>query len=127
MSELDLTKPLRIKHSQERFYPCPDLTNDRWLHGLCLGFETGPIGMPKVQKFLPATVHRGELENIPEPLARYIRVKLDIDSCCGASAWFGRLHHSLPPEDNDPVLRGTTLLKLTRTEDGKTHVEVVDG
>ena len=124
MSELDLTKPLRIKHSQERFYPCPDLTNDRWLHGLCLGFETGPIGMPKVQKFLPATVHRGELENIPEPLVRYVRVQLINDHQCETIPWFG-MPHTIRPKD-DAGYKNGALLKLTRTEDGKTKVEVCD-
>ena len=122
MSELDLTKPLRIKHSQERFYPCPDLTNDRWLHGLCLGFETGPIGMPKVQKFLPATVHRGELENIPDPIVRYRALYLCADGNISTIK-------SVSEDFNDSGgLRktGYAIIKLTRTEDGKTQVEVCD-
>ena len=122
MSELDLTKPLRIKHSQERFYPCPDLTNDRWLHGLCLGFETGPIGMPKVQKFLPATVHRGELENIPDPIVRYRALYLFAD---GNISTIKSVSEDF--NDNGGLRKtGHAIIKLTRTEDGKTKVEVCD-
>ena len=126
MTDLDLTKPLRIKHSQERLFLCPDLTNGRWLHGLCLRFETGPVGIPKVKKYLPATVHIGELENIPEPLVRYIRVALSTDPYSGPTAWFGSLYQALVPSEIDTAPSGTALLKLTRTEDGKTHVEVID-
>ena len=124
MTDLDLTKPLRLKDSKRRFYQplvAPKVPMvEVYVRGLV---QAAPDG-----EWLASAVPISYLENVPEPLARYIRVKLDIDSCCGASAWFGSLHHSLPPpEDNDPVLRGTTLLKLTRTEDGKTHVEVIDG
>ena len=124
MTDLDLTKPLRIKHSQERLFLCPDLTNGRWLHGLCLRFETGPVGIPKVKKYLPATVHIGELENIPEPLVRYVRVQLINDHQLETIPWFG-MPHTTPPKDDAAFEKGT-LLKLTRTEDGKTHVEVID-
>ena len=124
MTDLDLTKPLRLKDTKERFYPASGLDTGSFIRGLR---DDSAITGDEKGRFHAHVSFLTELENIPEPLARYIRVKLDIDSCCGASAWFGSLHHSLPPEDNDPVLRGTTLLKLTRTEDGKTHVEVVDG
>ena len=128
MTDLDLTKPLRFIKSKDKFFACltiPVGLANPCSHGL-YGYRLCPDG-----GLVPEHATLAVLENIPESLVRYIRVRLGTDTHDEVAAWFGSLYQSLPRKDNDPDLhpdlRGTALLKLTRTEDGKTHVEVIDG
>lgn len=128
MTDLDLTKPLRLKDTKERFYPCFGLGNGTFFRGLR---DDAPVVENGEGRFHVHGAFSHELENVPEPLVRYIRVQLGTDTHNEVAALFGSLYQSLPRKDNDPDLhpdlRGTALLKLTRDENGKTHVEVIDG
>ena len=121
MTDLDLTKPLRLKDSKRRFYLAPVAPKvpmvEVYVHGLV---QAAPDG-----EWLASAVPISYLENVPEPLVRYVRVQLINDHQLETIPWFG-MPHTTPPKDDAAFEKGT-LLKLTRTEDGKTHVEVIDG
>ena len=124
MTDLDLTKPLRLKDTKERFYPCFGLGNGTFFRGLR---DDAPVVENGEGRFHVHGAFSHELENVPEPLVRYIRVALSTDPYSGPTAWFGSLYQALVPSEIETAPSGTALLKLTRTEDGKTHVEVIDG
>ena len=113
MIDLDLTKPLRIIRTKERFYPAHDF--DVGAGRICGIAELVPGG-----QICASCLSVEELENVPEPsFVRWAVLNLDSE---------GRLTHYVKPytlSDRARQYNGT-LIKLTRSEDGKTRVEVVE-
>ena len=110
MSNVDLSKPLRHKKTKNRYYPTTG-TEDN-------GLIRGVIFDPK-NDWAYRSYYKEELENIPETIVRHIALYICEDG--GVSIWQSDV-------TGEPVYRksGDVLLKLTRTEDGKTQVEVCD-
>lgn len=105
---VDLTKPLRLKVSNTPCYLVLGLI-DEWDR------QAVVIGRHGEYKFVPLDA----LENIPEPVVRYLSVRFLENSVLNFDydARAKEMHKA----------RGDALLKVTRTEDGKTRVEVIDG
>ena len=106
MSDLDLTKPVRRKDTKQRFYVALGAEKQN-------GFLIGIVNHKRDERdeWASAAAYPADLENIPEPIVRQVYVGLDD----GGNFSWGR------------GIDANVLLKLTRTEDGKTHAEVVDG
>ena len=108
---VDLTKPLRFKDSKGRCYPVLGVV-DEWNRQAIV------VGNPWHHYFVPIA----SLENVPEPVHRWAVITLDSE---------GRITHYSKPYPAGLSERARqysgALIKLTRTEDGKTHVEVIDG
>lgn len=112
MTDLDLTKPLRFKEDGKLAYPVIGYPNEPGSILVCTHTAGGPISW---------ICSPDELENVPEPsFVRWAVLTLDSE---------GRLTHYVKPYTLHERARqyNGTLIKLTRTEDGRTHAEVVDG
>ena len=104
---VDLTKPLRFKDSKGRCYPVLGVV-DEWNRQAIV------VGNPWQHYFVPLE----SLENLPEPVVRYLSVRLSENNVLsfGYDTGAKEAHKD----------RGAALLKITRTEDGKTRVEIID-
>lgn len=104
---VDLTKPLRFKDSKGRCYPVLGVV-DEWNRQAIV------VGNPWRHHFVPIA----SLENVPEPVVRYLAVRFLENSVLNFDydARAKEMHKA----------RGDALLKVTRTEDGKTRAEIID-
>ena len=103
---VDLTKPLRFKDSKGRCYPVLGVV-DEWDR------QAVVIGRHGEYKFVPLDA----LENSPEPVSRYLAVRLSAN---------GLMDFEYDDRTSAAHKIGYALLKVTRTEDGKTRVEIID-
>ena len=116
MSDLDLTKPVRVKDTELRIYPVPGTDFDGQGHSILAAYR-GTDTRWNISSFCIDLI-----ENIPDPIVRYRALYLyedgNISTIKSVSEDFN---------DNGGLRKtGYAIIKLTRTEDGKTHVEVVD-
>lgn len=116
MSNLDLTKPVRFEGTRTRFYPV--ITDDFKGPGILGVYVDCGTGCWSV-----TNVRTEDLENVPEPIVRYAALHILADGLTTIA--FGNINGDKPESRNRQD--GDVLLKLTRTEDGVTHAEVVDG
>lgn len=103
---VDLTKPLRLKVSNTPCYLVLGLI-DEWDR------QAVVIGRHGEYKFVPLDA----LENSPEPVSRYLAVRLYAN---------GLMDFEYDDRTSAAHKIGYAVLKLTRTEDGKTRVEIID-
>ena len=103
---VDLTKPLRFKDSKGRCYPVLGVVDERNRQAIV-------VGNPWRHHFVPIA----SLENVPEPVVRYLAVRLSAN---------GLMDFEYDDRTSAAHKIGYALLKVTRTEDGKTRVEIID-
>ena len=117
MSDLpDLTKPLRLKETELRIYPVPGTDFDGQGHSILAAYR-GTDARWNISSFCIDLI-----ENIPDPIVRYGALYLYAD---GNISTIKSVSEDF--NDNGGLRKtGYAIIKLTRTEDGKTRVEVCD-